>query len=67
MKFIVAVAICVAGCARVVVPDTPEAQQCVRQCMMIYNQCIGSGQGELGCAMQRRNCWLTCPGAYEEK
>lgn len=55
------------GCATIHVPRTPEAQACNRECMMIANQCVASGVNGFACYAQERNCWRTCPGAWESK
>jgi hypothetical protein len=59
----------IAGCGgTVMLPSTPEAQSCSRECMFLANSCrASSGPGigpAIGCANQQRSCLLTCPGAY---
>lgn len=63
---VLAAAMFVAACGvppSVVVPQTPEGQNCVRQCMTVENTCrLG-----LSCDQQWHDCLMTCPGAQEQK
>lgn len=59
------------GCSTVTVPNTPEGQSCVRECMIVRNTCNASCRRDdygcpTSCAVQQKNCWRTCPGATEE-
>jgi len=67
---LLAVAVAV-GCTTVHVPNTPEGQSCLRECMMVQNTCkAGCRSDEPGCptscAVQQKNCLRTCPGATED-
>ncbi len=77
----VLVAVVMVGCTTVVIPRTPEAIACSRECMGLRSMCIGScggacGSGQYagycvagcasGCNRQQTQCLLTCPGAYEK-
>jgi len=58
------------GCAhQVVIPPTKEGAACYRQCLGIWNSCNASAYGndwvKVGCNNQERDCFLSCPGAYE--
>lgn len=43
----------------VLLPNTPEANACQRECMMVSNLC---GYAE-SCHEQKQRCLETCPGA----
>jgi len=58
------------GCSRVHVPNTPEGNQCVRECMVVGNTCRAPCGADnvcgLNCQAQHKNCLRTCPGATED-
>jgi hypothetical protein len=54
-----------AACAEVVIPKTPEAQQCALQCVMSYESCSAIVNG-VWCLSARHDCLIKCPGAYEQ-
>lgn len=66
MRAALLAALAIAGCATIVIPNTPEAQACNRDCMFLANQCVASGISGWACLGQKRDCWRSCPGAYEE-
>lgn len=49
----------------VVVPNTAEGAECRRQCMVVYEACVGGrGKNERACRPREDVCLQTCPGAY---
>lgn len=71
------------GCPhrRLVVPNTPEAGACQRECMLVQHDCLRTealrsrANGEDGspewaqridCQNEQQRCLSTCPGAYYE-
>ena len=66
MRMVLAVAFLLCGCATIYLPNTPEAQECNRECMFLANQCLAAGNSGFVCLAQKRQCWRTCPGAYED-
>lgn len=49
----------------VMVPNTPEGSECRRQCMVVYEACVGGrGRNERVCRPREQACLQTCPGAY---
>jgi hypothetical protein len=62
-----------AGCAgpRVNLPNTIEANECARQCLMIENQCEmrlpGNWHAPNTCSRKHSECRKTCPGAHAEE
>ena len=46
------------------VPNTPEGNECKRQCMVVRASCAGGrGVNERICRERERECLATCPGA----
>lgn len=66
MRALLLVALALAGCATIRIPNTPEGQACNRECMFLANQCLASGVSGWACLAQKRDCWRTCPGATED-
>lgn len=63
---LLALAVVLGGCAKnIVLPNTREAQQCGRECQIVFNTCVANPYGALHCQGQKDDCLLTCPGAYE--
>lgn len=58
----------VPNAAQVFVPNTPEAQACRRECMVVRNSCQGGrGVNERVCRQREIDCLWTCPGACDPK
>ncbi len=51
------------GCRkRIAVANTPEGKECQRQCMLIFNTCMGGrGGGKHVCRERENECLETCP------
>ena len=62
------VAFAVAACGPTI-PNTPQAQACVRECMIVRNTCefpCGTdGMCKFACSGQERRCQRTCPGVTD--
>lgn len=66
MVVVVAAGFSTLGCAkkRVQVANTPEGNSCRRECMQVYQSCMGArGGGKYVCRNQENECLRTCPGA----
>lgn len=66
MLLMVVVMSAVSGCIprRIAVANTPEGNECRRQCMQISTTCLGGrGGGKYVCRKQENECLATCPGS----